>query len=170
MTPSTFIARILGPLLVISGIGLLLEGQAFSAMAGDFLRNPALIYFSGLITLAVGLAILNVHHLWVRDWRVIVTIFGWLTLLGGILRILATSWVQRAAESVIAHPRWLVVGAVATLVLGGFLTVMGYQEVWNSGRRRPSHRVSAARSSGSASRSAKRPRRKAGETRSGHSS
>ena len=95
MTPSAYIARILGPVLVIIGLGLLLEGETFRAMAGEFLRSAALIYFSGLITLAVGLAILNVHHLWTRDWRSIITVFGWLALIGGIFRILAPNLVQR---------------------------------------------------------------------------
>ena len=34
MTPSIFIARILGPVLLIIGVGLLLEGDTFRAMAG----------------------------------------------------------------------------------------------------------------------------------------
>ena len=167
MTASAYIARILGPILVIVGLGLLLEGETFRAMAGEFIRSAALVYFSGVATLALGLAILNVHHLWTRDWRVLITIFGWLFLVGGIMRILAMSMAQRVGESVIAHQRWPLVGAIVTLALGAFLTVMGYQDVWGGGERRPSHRVSAARSSSPASRSAKRPRRKAGETRSG---
>ena len=72
-------------------------------------RVPAragLIYFTGILTLAAGLAILNVHHLWTRDWRVLITIFGWLFLIGGIFRILAMSMAQRVGESFIAHQRW----------------------------------------------------------------
>jgi hypothetical protein len=165
MTPSVFIARILGPVLLIIGIGLLLEGETFRAMAGGFVRDQGLIYLTGILTLAAGLAILNVHHLWTRDWRVVITILGWLFLIGGIVRILALSAVETLGASVIAHPRWPIAGAVVTLALGAFLTVMGYQDVWDGGRRRPSHRVSAARSTRPASRSAKRPRRKAGEGR-----
>jgi len=138
MTPSTFIARILGPSLVIIGIGLLLEGDVFRAMAGEFLRSPGLIYLSGILTLVAGLAILNLHHLWVRDWRVLVTIFGWLALLGGIVRILAPFSVQRLGESVIAHRHWPMAGAVVVLALGALFTVMGYQEVWMDRKRQPS--------------------------------
>lgn len=167
MTPSTFIARILGPVLVIVGIGLLLEGDTFRTMADEFLHSSALVYLSGVITLALGLAILNVHHLWVRDWRVLVTIFGWLFVIGGIFRLLAMSVVQRAGESLVAHHRWPIAGAIVTLALGTFLTVMGYQDIWGGGQR-PHHRSSTARSSGSASRSDKRPRRKASEARSAH--
>ena len=72
MTPPAYIARILGPVLVIIGLGLLLEGETFRAMAGEFLRSAALVYFSGVATLAVALAILNVHHHWTRDLRRVV--------------------------------------------------------------------------------------------------
>jgi len=168
MTASAYIARILGPILVIVGLGLLLEGETFRAMAGEFIRSAALVYFSGVATLALGLAILNVHHLWTRDWRSVITLFGWLCVIGGIFRILAPTLVQRIGESFIAHQRWPLAGAIVTLALGAFLTVMGYQDVWGGGERRPSHRVSAARSARPASRSGKRPRRKAGEARPPH--
>ena len=98
MTPSIFIARILGPVLLIIGVGLLLEGDTFRAMAGEFVRDQGLIYITGILTLAAGLGILNVHHLWTRDWRVLITIFGWLFLVGGIMRILAMSMAQRVGE------------------------------------------------------------------------
>jgi len=160
MTASTFIARILGPVLVIIGISLLVEGGSFTVIAGDFARNGALIYLSGLITLAVGLAILNVHHIWVWDWRVVITIFGWLALIGGIFRVLATSLVQRMADAVISNPRWVIVGGAGTLLLGGFLTVMGYQDIWNETATPPKRRTSAAKSASTTSRAAKRPRRK----------
>lgn len=166
MTPSTYTARILGPVLVIIGLGLLLEGETFRTMAGEFLRSAALVYFSGVATLAVGLAILNVHHLWTRDWRSVITVFGWLFVIGGIFRILAPTLVQRMGAAFIAHQRWAVIGAVITLALGAFLAVMGYQDVWTA-KRRVHHRTSAVRSSGAASRSAKRPRRKSNGPRSG---
>jgi len=166
MTASAYIARILGPILVIIGLGLLLEGETFRAMAGEFLRSAALVYFSGVATLAIGLAILNVHHLWTRDWRSVITMFGWLFVIGGIFRILAPTLVQRIGDSFIAHQRWPIMGAIITLALGAFLSVMGYRDIWE-GKRRVHHRASAVKSSGAASRSAKRPRRKSGETRSG---
>lgn len=165
MTSSAYIARILGPILVIIGLGLLLEGETFRTMAGEFLRSAALVYFSGVAALALGLAILNVHHLWTLDWRSVITVFGWLAVIGGIFRILAPTLVQEIGEALIAHRRWPIIGAVITLALGAFLAVMGYQDIWQV-KRRVHHRTSAAKSSGAASRSTKRPRRKSSETRS----
>jgi hypothetical protein len=165
MTPSTFIARILGPLLIVMGLGLLLQTQAFRAMAQESLQSPAVIYFSGLITLAVGLAVLNVHNLWSRDWRVIITIFGWLAVIGGIFRLLATAFVQQVGLEVVTRPRGLVVGAVIQLVLGGYLAIMGYQDIWNGGKAAKPHRAAPAKAAKTAKASVsagttKRPRRK----------
>ncbi|MGB6427141.1 MAG: hypothetical protein WBF11_03395 [Methyloceanibacter sp.] len=162
MPASTFIARILGPLFVIMGLGLLLEGESFRVIATEFLRSPALIYLSGIITLVAGLAILNVHHVWVRDWPVIITIFGWLALIGGIFRLLAPSLVQRVGEAVIAHPHWPAMGGAATLVLGAFFTVMGYQDVWAGPKQKPVPRTATVKAAGSAAKGTKRPRRKPG--------
>ena len=57
MTPSIFIARILGPVLLIIGIGLLLEGDSFRAMAGEFLRDQGLIYVTGILTLVCAIGV-----------------------------------------------------------------------------------------------------------------
>lgn len=161
MTPSTFIARILGPLMVVVGLGLLIQTHSFRLMAIEALRNPANIYFSGFVTLAAALAILNVHNLWVRDWRVIITIFGWLGLIGGIFRILATSFVQNIGLEILTRPRGLVVGAVIGLVIGGYLSIMGYQDIWNEARTgKPRHGASADAAKPPTTRSAKRSAQK----------
>ncbi len=39
--------------------------------------------FLGVVTLVIGLAMVLVHNVWVLDWRVAITILGWLTLLKG---------------------------------------------------------------------------------------
>ena len=168
MTASAFIARIFGPVLVIIGLGLLIEGESFRTMAGEFLRSSALVYFSGVATLAAGLAILNVHHAWTRDWRSLITVFGWLFVIGGIFRILAPTWVQEIGEAFIAHRRWPIIGAIVTLSLGAFLSMMGYLAIWNGSARPVRHRSSASLSTATVSRSSKHPRRKSSETRSSH--
>jgi len=83
MQTSKFLARLMGPFMVAIGAGLLVNGDVLQAMAAEFLKSPALIFLSGLLTLTAGLAIVNTHNVWTTDWRVIVTIFGWLGVIGG---------------------------------------------------------------------------------------
>ncbi|WP_331375195.1 hypothetical protein [Sinorhizobium chiapasense] len=46
-----------------------------------------MFYLSGLLSLLAGLAIVNLHNRWQMDWRVIITVLGWLMTIGGIIRI-----------------------------------------------------------------------------------
>ena len=80
MTTSRYIARLMGPVLLIVGIGMIMgmltEGDAYSSLMKEFIGSRALIFVTGALVLVAGLAIVNAHNLWVPDWRVIVTVLG----------------------------------------------------------------------------------------------
>jgi hypothetical protein len=84
MQPAVFIARLIGPAFVAVGLGILANGPFYTALILEAVHSPTLIYFSGLISLVPGLAILNVHRSW-TGWPVIITIIGWLMTIGGVL-------------------------------------------------------------------------------------
>lgn len=132
MTASRYIARLMGPVLLAMGIGmvvgLMTEGDAYPALLKEFLASRALIFLTGALTLAAGLAIVNAHNLWVPDWRVVVTVLGWLFIIRGAFALLFPALVQRLGEDVSAGRTGIIVGAVVTLVLGAFLSVMGYRQ------------------------------------------
>jgi len=86
MQPAVFIARLIGPAFVVVGLGILANGPFYSALIREAVHSPTLIYFSGLMSLLPGLAILNVHRSW-TGWPVIVTIIGWLMVIGGAIRL-----------------------------------------------------------------------------------
>jgi len=126
MQTSRFLARLIGPFLVAIGAGLLLNTDVFAAMAAEFLKSPALIFISGLLTLTAGLAIVNTHNVWTTDWRVIITIFGWLGVIGGALRIMFPQLVAQIGTLMLAQ-RGAVVGAwIVVILLGLWLSYLGY--------------------------------------------
>ena len=90
MTTSKYIARLMGPVLLIIGIGMVMgmltEGDGYSSLLKEFISSRALIFITGVLALVAGLAIVNAHNLWVRDWRVVITILGWLFILRGIMQ------------------------------------------------------------------------------------
>lgn len=133
MQASNFLARLLGPLFVAMGVGLLINHGAFQAMAAEFLRNYALIFLSGVIALAGGLAIVLVHNVWTSDWRVIITVFGWLAVVGGIVRMLAPQVAASVGGAVLAQTGAAVIGAIVWTGLGALLCFFGYV------RSHPSH-------------------------------
>src|SRR5262245_3246653 len=126
MDRSIFLARLLGPTFAAIALGILINLGIYERMIAEALHPGILFYLSGLLSLLAGLAIVNLHNTWCADWRVIITVLGWLMTIGGTIRIVvpqvaiaigSTLYGGRAPTIVVA----LIVGA-----LGAFLSFKGY--------------------------------------------
>ena len=127
MQPAVFIARLIGPVFVVIGLSILLNEQIYAAIVIEAVHSPTLIYFSGLISLPIGIAILNLHRAWTADWRVVVTILGWLFTIGGIVRILLPHLTARLGETMFLSAAAMPVVGVIVLLVGGWLCFEGYR-------------------------------------------
>jgi hypothetical protein len=123
---SVIIARLVGPLFATIGVGMLTNTGTYRKIAEQYLTNPAIIYFSGVLLLLVGLAILNAHNAWTRDWRSCVTFIGWLMTVVGVWRIIAPQFIPFVAGAATANRYFFVAFGVLMLTLGGFVTYKGY--------------------------------------------
>ena len=105
MQTSRFLAQLIGPTFLVIGLGMLANPEGYRTMAREFLKSRALIYLAGLLALVPGLAIVIVHNVWVPDWRLIITIFGWLAVIGGVFRLLFPQKVTSIGEKMVASTR-----------------------------------------------------------------
>ncbi len=128
MQPAVYIARLVGPLFVVLGVGVLLNRTLYADMIGEAVRTPTLIYISGLLALTAGLAVLNAYRAWTADWRVIVTILGWLFVIAGVIRIVLPRLTMSLATAIYSEPAVLLAVGAVVLVLGGFLSFKGYRQ------------------------------------------
>ena len=128
MAPAVFIARLIGPTFIVIGIGVLLNGSFYDAMIAEAVKSPALIYFAGLFALVPGLAMLNVYRAWTADWRVVITILGWLMVIGGIVRIVLPQLIATLATDIYSGTPVLAIFAVIILVVGAYLSFEGYRQ------------------------------------------
>jgi len=128
MSSSKFIARLIGPVFVVSGIAMLWNRGSYPDMVEEFLHSPALIYIAGFLALLGGLAIVNVHNSWLWGWPLIVTVIGWLAVIGGTFRMVAPRYVQTLGSAMFAHSAVVIVIAILSVALGGFLSFKGYTE------------------------------------------
>jgi hypothetical protein len=126
MPTSVFLAKLIGPLLLVVGAALVLNTAAFRVMAQEFLNSRALIFVSGFIMLPAGLAIVLTHNVWTADWRVLITLLGWLTAIGGALRMLAPQQLAGFARARLDSPWFLKIAAAIWLVVGALLCYFGY--------------------------------------------
>lgn len=127
METSIFLARLLGPIFLVIGLGLIVSRAAYQAAAEEVLKSRALLYLFGLLALTAGLAIVLTHNVWELRWPVIITIVGWLAIVRGTLRIVMPQQASDLAGRLMARsPHLLTVGGAVALVLGAILTAMGY--------------------------------------------
>src|SRR4029079_5311564 len=83
---------LMGPVLFVMGLGmalgLWLSPDIFNGVMRDFMGNLAIIWRVGILMRVAGIAIINTHNLCIGDWRVIITLLGWLSIIVGVLRLL----------------------------------------------------------------------------------
>ena len=127
LVTSLWIAQILGPVLLIATFGMIVNRETYVTMAREFVASPALIYLAGVLTLVAGLAITLSHNVWVMDWPVMVTIFGWLAIAGGIFRMSFPNMVSKMSTSMIEKYIGMMPVTISIVgLLGALLTWYGY--------------------------------------------
>jgi hypothetical protein len=124
---SIFLARLIGPIFIVVAIGVLANGAVYRGLSQEFVRSPALIYLSGLFAMAAGVAVLLNHNVWAADWRVLITLFGWLAAIGGAQRIIWPQATEAAVRWFLTNPTSLVVAGIIWLLIGGVLCFYGYR-------------------------------------------
>src|SRR3954469_14998646 len=123
---SLFLARLIGPFAFALGLAMLIRRAEIHALANEVLASPALMFITGLMTLPAGLAIVLTHNVWTPDWRVVITILGWLAIVSGAVRILAPQRTAATGRRLLARPLTLHIGAAIYLGAGALLCFFGY--------------------------------------------
>jgi hypothetical protein len=127
MPTSIFLAKLMGPIFVAVGIGVLANVAVYRKLAEEFLKSHALIYPSGLLTMTAGMAIVLSHNVWTFElWRDIITLIGWLAAIGGAVRIVVPQKTESIGRWFLARPVSLTVAAGLWLTIGAELCFFGY--------------------------------------------
>jgi hypothetical protein len=123
---SIFLAKLIGPVLLVMGAGMILNARAFRPIFEEMIRNRAFVVLGGLLTMPAGLAIVLTHNVWVANWPVLITVIGWLTAISGALRLLAPQDAIRFGRRMYDQPNGVFVGAAIWVALGAVLCFFGY--------------------------------------------
>jgi len=126
MENSVFLAKLLGPYCIIVAVGILFNLKTYQKVMEDFCKNSALIYLGGVIALLFGLLVVLFHNVWVANWAVIITIFGWLGIIKGAWLIILPNTVAKLTEVYQKKVALLVVHLFIVVAIGIFLTIKGY--------------------------------------------
>jgi hypothetical protein len=127
MSNSVFIARLIGPVMLVIGLAVLVNQRAFRELAEEFLASRALLFLSGLLIMPAGLAIVLTHNIWVADGRVMITLFGWLNLIGGAVRLFAPAYVMQTGRAMLKRPYFIPMAAAIWIAAGSLFCIFGFR-------------------------------------------
>src|ERR1700681_220483 len=101
MSTSVFLARLIGPVMLVIGLAVFANQRAFREMAEEFVASRALTFLSGLIIMPIGLAVVLTHNICAVDGRVMITMFAWANLIGGALRLAVPAYVMQTGRAML---------------------------------------------------------------------
>ena len=120
METATFLAQFWGWLMVITCVTFLFRKQTLQDMI-SLSKDKGFLILTGFLALILGLVTVLLHNVWVADWPVVITIFGWVSLLKGIARMGFPEATQKMVSNFTKNPTTINVLLIVTILLGGWL-------------------------------------------------
>ena len=96
MEATIFFARFFGLMYII--LGLLSVKGRFLGKTVERTENTLFTVSTSYVTMFLGLATVILHNVWVLDWRVVITLLGWATLIKGVLKMGFPEHIRKNAQ------------------------------------------------------------------------
>ena len=119
------LGRVLALFLVITGLAVLANRKEFVHMAKQIKNNHIALWIGGAFDFMLGLFIVVGHNVWTNDWRVIITIFGWLALTEGTLLWFFPHQSIKLVQ-IWKRPMYTYVSGLLTLAVGVYMTILTF--------------------------------------------
>lgn len=113
-------------MFVVLGLALLFKPQMFRTILQEFIGSATWLYLAGFFGLLGGMALVLTHDLWVPDWRLIITLIGWITIVRALISIFQPRWIVAAGTAILGHFGVFLGAAVINLIIGLVLSYFGY--------------------------------------------
>lgn len=121
---SVFIARTLGVIYLSVGLGFFLFREMYVMALRKILNSPANGFLGGFMAVIGGMAMVTYHNIWISDWRVIITVVGWIALIKGILILLMPNYMGMFRSLLLIRNGKVM--TVIILLVGILLTYLGF--------------------------------------------
>jgi hypothetical protein len=148
MTSRTrFLSKLIGLYTVMVTIAMATHREATVDAVTGILHDSSMMLILGVVTLAVGLAMVLGHNLWSGGaFTVLVTVVGWMTLMKGLLFLLLSPDTETDLFlNTLHYEQLFYVYLGISFTLGAFLTYAGFSRVARSanvleiGQQRAAH-------------------------------
>lgn len=126
MEYSLFCAKIIGIFCFGMGCGMLLNGTYYQKLFSDVQKDALALLLGGIIALVIGLIMVFTHNLWVAEWTVIITIFGWMSLIKGLSILLMPTIVLSITRFAGKIKGTMMIAGIFMFALGAVFIYFGF--------------------------------------------
>jgi hypothetical protein len=120
------IFQLIGLAYVAMGLGGLFSKGSYRRLIEGFVDSPALLFLTGIMTLILGFVLVAYHNVWVMGWTVIITIFGWLALIKGMMILIFPGFYASISGRMKMSMGFMRGYAVVVLLIGVFMLLLGF--------------------------------------------
>lgn len=121
---SNYLAEIWGISIVVVSLALLIKEKHLKRLFAK-IETEENFFCWGFISFVIGIAMVLSHNIWVKDWPVIITIFGWLALLKGLAFLFWPEYTKGLAKKMESVP-FLPFALVIAIFVGLVITYLGF--------------------------------------------
>ena len=122
-----YLAKLLGLYCIIVALALSANKQYAITTVNEWMRSPALMLLTAVITLALGLALVIGHNVWSGGaLPITVTLLGWLTLIKGLAFLTLPPACAEKFYDALQYEKLFFVYMSVTFALGLYLTVSSF--------------------------------------------
>ncbi len=125
MNLSNFLAELWGITIVVVSLAFLMKPKRLEKIFTE-VENEATMFLWGMVSLVIGIAMVLVHNVWEPDWRIIITLLGWLTLVKGLDTLFLPERMRKRWPKM-GNLQWIVI-LVFLLIVGLVLTYLGFTQ------------------------------------------
>ena len=125
METSIFLAKVVGLISVISSVAVISRYKESIVFEEEAVKSPLYVYVSGFVITILGVLLVVSHSVWVLDWRLAITILGWLVLLKGLGRIFFPNSISHLIEKKKLNKKFIF-GEIVVSLVGLYLLYYGF--------------------------------------------
>jgi hypothetical protein len=125
---TVFLGKLLGLYCIAVSLSIFAHAQATVEIMKAILRDPPLLFVTGLVGMTAGLAIVLAHNVWSGGvLPIVVTLFGWASLIkGALLLVLSPETESRVFIVGLQFDQHPDLYAAFLLLIGAYLTYAGF--------------------------------------------
>src|SRR3989344_652105 len=123
---SLFLTQLLAVFAITMGMSMLIKRKMLTNVFHEVAESRALAYILGVLVFLTGLAIILSGGLWETRSRMIIMIFGWVSVLEGLLSLFVSKKFVREYLELLDNSKAYYIVAISYLAMGTYLLYFGF--------------------------------------------